>query len=114
MERRQRIKVAPHQPGFPFLKLEIPMFDGVNLRWWVDRCERMFNFYHVPEQQQGTLAAAYLNDVGHAWFQGWIGAKEGCRWAEFVEDLCERFDDRNIMDVAKEFNKLRQECSLIN
>ena len=68
-------------------------------------CERMFSFYHVSEHQRVTLVAAYLND---AWFRGWIGAKEGCQWAKFVEDLCERFDDRNMMDVVEEFNKLRQ------
>ena len=85
------------------------MFDGMNPRWWVRRCKRMFNFYHVPEHQRVTFAVAYLNDAGDAWFQGWIGAKEGCQWAEFVEDLCERFGDRNMMDMVEEFNKLRQE-----
>jgi len=31
-----------------------------------------------------------------------------------VEDLCERFGDRNIMDIVKEFNKLRQEGTVQN
>ena len=55
-----------------------------------------------------TLAAVYLNDAGNAWFQGWIRTKEGCRWAKFVEDPCERFGDQNMLDEV-EFNKLQQE-----
>ena len=35
MERTHGIQAAPHQLGFPFPKLEILMFDGVNSRWWV-------------------------------------------------------------------------------
>jgi len=48
-----------HQ-GFPLLKLDIPMFDGVSPRWWVKRCERMFQWYGIPDQQRLALAAAYL------------------------------------------------------
>ena len=109
VERPQGRRIASHPHGFPTPKLEIPMFDGTNPRWWVHRCERMFCFYGVLEQQRVTLAVTYLNDAGDAWFQGWIGTKEGCRWAEFVEGLCERFGDRNMLDVVEEFNKLRQE-----
>ena len=43
VEQRQEILVVPNQPSFPMLKLEIPMFDGINPRWWPRRCERMFN-----------------------------------------------------------------------
>ena len=54
-----------------------------------------------------TMVAAYLNDVGDAWFQGWPTVKESYQWVEFVEDLCERLGDRNMMDIIEEFNKLR-------
>ena len=49
MGRRRGTQVSPHQPGFLFPNLEIPMVDGVNPRWWVHRCERMFSFYQVPK-----------------------------------------------------------------
>jgi len=65
--------------------------------------------YNVPDQLKITLASAYLNDIGDAWFQGWIQVKEGCPWNEFANDLCERFGDGSMMDVVKEFNKLKQE-----
>jgi len=69
----------------------------------------MFTLYQVPEQQRISLAFAYLNNMGDAWFQGWIGIKEGSPWNVFADDLCERFRDRSMMDVVEEFNKLKQE-----
>ena len=109
MERSLGAPAVPNQPNFPMLKLEIPLFDNQNPRWWVRRCERMFSVYNVPKQQKVTLATTYLNNVGYAQFQRWSRGKEGCQWEEFVEDLCEHFGDWNMMDVVEEFNKLRQE-----
>ena len=74
----------------------------------------MFSLYNIQDQQKVTMAAAYLNDVGDAWFQGWSRVKEGYQWAKFLEDLCERFGDRNMMDIVEEFNKLRQEGTIQN
>ena len=39
VERRQGALAIPNQSGFPMLKMEIPLFDGQNPRWWVRRCE---------------------------------------------------------------------------
>jgi len=32
---------------------------------------------------------------------------------EFVEDFCDRFGEKNMIDVFEEFNKLKQEGSMI-
>ena len=68
--RRQGNVTGSNQIGLPMPKMEIPLFDGHNPRWWVRRCERMFSLYNVAEQQNVTLAAAYLNDTGDVWYQG--------------------------------------------
>ena len=112
VERRQRAPVVLYQTGFHALKMEIPLFDSQNPRWSVRRCERMFSIYNVAEQQKVTLVAAYLNDVRDAWFQGWRRVKESCIWPEFVEDLCERFRDRGMLDVVEEFNKFKLEGTM--
>ena len=67
----------------------------------------MFSLYQLLEQQKITLASTYLNDMENAWFQGWITMKKGSHWSVFVDDLCERFGDRSMMDVIEEFNKLK-------
>ena len=33
----------------------------------------------------------------------------GARWIDFAEELCIRFEERNMEDVIKEVNKLKQE-----
>lgn len=109
IERRLRTQANQNQPSFHAPKLEIPLFDGENPRWWVRQCERMFTLYQVPEQHMITLASAYLNDMGDAWLQGWIRVKEGSPWSVFADDLCERFGDGSMMDVIEEFNKRKQE-----
>lgn len=106
--RRVGNTTRPNPTSFPMLKIEIPSFDGHNPQWWVRRCERMFNLYNVAEQQRVLLTAAYLNDARDEWYQGWSGVKEECSWGEFVEDLCERFGERGMLDVVEEFNKLKQ------
>ena len=47
----------------PMPLLEIPLFDCLNPRWWIRRCERMFEWYEVAERQKVTMAAAYLNNA---------------------------------------------------
>jgi len=53
------------------------MFEGMNPRWWVRRCERFFQFYKVPKEQKVNLVATYLNDAVDSWFQRWIIQDEG-------------------------------------
>ena len=79
--------VFPIGPLMP--KVEIPQFDVQNSRWWVRRYDRVFSLYNVADTQKMMIAAAHLNDVGDAWYHGWIRVKGDCAWEEFVEGLCE-------------------------
>ena len=49
MGRRTGAQAHRNQPNFPVPKLDIPLFDGENPRWWIRRCERMFTLYQVQE-----------------------------------------------------------------
>ena len=75
------------------------MFEGINPKWWLRKCEQLFNWYNIPEGQRVALATTYFNDTGDAWFQGWSRVKGDCTWEEFVEKLCEPFGERSMMDV---------------
>ena len=37
-----------HHSGYPMPRMEIPTFEGVNLHWWVRKCERLFEWYNIP------------------------------------------------------------------
>lgn len=103
------MQVGQSHPHFPILKLDLPMFEGQNPRWWIRRCEKLLILYQIPEHQEITLASTYLNDVAYSWFQGWNGSQEDSSWSDFVEEFCVRFGDWNLVDVVEEFNKLKQE-----
>jgi len=51
--------------------MEIPVFEGTNPGWWIRKCERLFEWYNVPEERRVALAVAYFDDMVDAWFQGW-------------------------------------------
>jgi len=48
-ERRPGAPVNRNQPSYPVLRLEIPLFEGENPRWWTRRCERVFSLYQILE-----------------------------------------------------------------
>ena len=88
-------------------RIEILVFEGANPRWWIRKCERLFEWYNVPTERRVALAAAYFDDMVDVWFQGWTRIRENYTWGEFTEKLCERFEERSMSDTIEEFNKLR-------
>ena len=61
------------------------------------------------------MATTYLNDTADSWYQGWLQTRAvEVSWAEFAEDMCERFGENSMIDVIEEFNKLRQERSVVD
>lgn len=72
-----------HQPGFPMPWVDIPTFDGVNPRWWLRKCERMFDWYNIPEEQRVSLISAYFIEVVDAWYQGCIRRRRGVLGTDF-------------------------------
>lgn len=69
----------------------------------------MFNWYNVLKRHRVALAVAYFNDVGDARYQGRSKVRGEYRRDESAEKLCERFRDKNRMDIVEEFNKLKEE-----
>ena len=37
-----------HPPGIPRPRMEIPVFEGPNPRWWLRKSEKLFNWYNIP------------------------------------------------------------------
>ena len=43
-------------------RMEIPVFEGTNPRWWIRKCERLFEWYNVPMGRRVALATTYFDD----------------------------------------------------
>jgi len=68
MDKGREVQGNPQHSGFPMPRMEIPVFEGINPRWWLRKCERMFDWYNILEGRRVTLVAAYFNDGVDAWF----------------------------------------------
>ena len=69
MQHRDRGEQGQRQQlGFSMPRMEIPVFKGDNPRWWVRKCERMFEWYDIPEGRRVALATAYFDNVADAWY----------------------------------------------
>lgn len=52
--------------GFTVLLMEIPIFERVNPRWWIKKCERVFEWNNIPMRQR--VFATYFNKAVYTWF----------------------------------------------
>ena len=89
-------------------QMEIPVFERNNPKWWVRKCERMFDWYSILEGRRVALVAAYFDDMVDAWYQGWTRVRDNPTWEESTDKLCERLGERSMSNIIEEFNKLRQ------
>jgi len=80
-------------------QMEILAFERANPRWWLRKCERLFNWPNMPRGQSVSLAIAYFNEIMDIWFQGCLSVREDYTWEEFSEKFCERFRERSMVDT---------------
>ncbi|KAL4289531.1 hypothetical protein GQ457_14G023340 [Hibiscus cannabinus] len=93
-------------------KIELQMFDGMNPRGWIKKCQKYFTLLEIPEERKMDLATMHLEGKAETWFDGYILQKHRISWHEFAADLCHRFCDRTYADVIEEFNKLVQKSTV--
>ena len=94
------------------LKLEFPLFDGMNPRNWVKKCAKYFNLYKIPDDQKVDLASMYLQREAEIWFSSYILERRHVVWDDFTVDLYARFRGDMGREVVEEFNKLQQSRGL--
>jgi len=104
---------SPDRGLFRFLpKLEFPVFDGTNPRYWIKKCSRYFALCKIPDEQRLDVASIHLVGRAETWFASYIAAKKNVDWSEFVVDVCNRFREELGSKVVEDFHKLYQMGSL--
>ncbi|KAE8726097.1 Laccase-6 [Hibiscus syriacus] len=93
-------------------KIDLPFFDGVNPRGWIQKCLKYFSICSVSVEQRVEVATMYLTGKAEIWFDGYIMKKHHVTWHEFEADICHRFSDRSFCDIVEEFTKLTQKGSV--
>jgi hypothetical protein len=74
------------------LKMDFPVFDGSDVRVWLDKCASYFHLYGIPPDF--WVKAASLHMVGRAshWFQSYIHAAGSHTWEHFVIAVSQEFE----------------------
>ncbi|KAL5729826.1 hypothetical protein ACHQM5_002722 [Ranunculus cassubicifolius] len=89
-------------------KVDFPPFTGTNVRSWILKTRRYFQFHSVEENQKILFASLHFQGKAEAWFQS---AQQSCaqmQWEQFVSVLQARFSDEACENIIGEFNKLQQ------
>jgi len=55
-------------PSRPYIKLEVPRFDGHDPMEWIFKIFQFFEYQATPEEERITLASFYLDGPTLSWF----------------------------------------------
>jgi len=77
MEVNEENSSSPNRSLFRFLpKLEFPIFDGTNPRYWIKKCSRYFALCKIPDDQRLDVASIHFVGKAETWFASYIAAKK--------------------------------------
>ena len=51
------------------MKLEIQKFNGNDVRGWLSKIDRFFNYHKMPEEKRHIVAAFALDEKAFEWYQ---------------------------------------------
>lgn len=89
-------------------KIDFPKFDGVELRGWVLRATRYFEFNAMDDMCQSKHASTYFVGKASSWYQWYHTGKEWIPWLHFTTDVIHSFSSCEHQDPQVEFNKFKQ------
>jgi hypothetical protein len=95
-----------HQPP----RVYLPIFEGA--RSWIQKCEHYFSVYQVTDWYKVELSAMHLRGRAESWYNSFLVNRGQVSWQEWIQEIVERFEVRNVVGVVDEFNHLRQRGSL--
>lgn len=107
---RSRLDNDPNHRRSWLPKWEFPMFDGDEVRVWLDNCEAYFQLYQIPEEFRVNAASLHLRGIGTRLFGilwGFLG------WFQFKMTILNEFDLSTHSDKILELLTLKQTGSVL-
>ncbi|PUZ77488.1 hypothetical protein GQ55_1G375700 [Panicum hallii var. hallii] len=104
-QHEPRHDYLPRAPTVP--KLEIPKFDGDNLRLWRDRCEMFFEVYSVGDNLKTRFAALNFKGVAASWLQTVERRGRVLDWDVLCQAVFDRFDRDQYQLQLRQLDALR-------
>ncbi|OIT00380.1 hypothetical protein A4A49_07299 [Nicotiana attenuata] len=95
-------------PKIPKAKIIFSEFDGNNPRGWLQKCEKFFEIYSIPESNKLEYASVHMKDAVDVWFDSYLAHNRGnITWSMFCFEVCRRFGNVRPLDIVDEFNKIK-------
>lgn len=98
----------------PKPKIKLNMFNGINARYWVRKCNRYFGYYNTIDRDKDQVAALYFDEKVEKWFNNYLVGKPYVTWEELSRALLAKYDKLDDGHIIGVFNKLRQTWSLVH
>ncbi|OIT20411.1 hypothetical protein A4A49_38895 [Nicotiana attenuata] len=77
----------PQAVQTPTLKWELPYFEGHEPKVWIQKCERYFNLYKIPDNLKVEAATLYLNGLADTWYDSLVLSRG------LVDEFLGKFED---------------------
>ncbi|XP_061342052.1 uncharacterized protein LOC133288340 [Gastrolobium bilobum] len=94
------------------IRLEIPMFSGVDPNNWIFRTELFFVLQQIPEESKVPIAGLRMEGMASAWYQWMFSSGMLRSWGELSRSLRERFGASTYTNLKGVLSKLTQSGSL--
>ncbi|XP_057780136.1 uncharacterized protein LOC130998745 [Salvia miltiorrhiza] len=98
----------------PFVRLDVPRFDGTDPYSWIFKIEEYFGYHNTPDAQRLQIVSFHLDGKASTWFQ-WLKSQHMLSsWSDFLNRVKSRFGDSQFDDPEGTLAKLSQQCSVAN
>nr|GMC89167.1 Transposon Ty3-G Gag-Pol polyprotein [Ipomoea batatas] len=92
----------------PFLRIDLPKFDGKDPHAWIFQSQEFFEYHNVPPNQRLSRFAFMVHGEASEWFR-WRKSNSLLRsWDDFLEQVKLRFDPLYFEDFTGRLSKLQQ------
>ncbi|XP_061369967.1 uncharacterized protein LOC133312735 [Gastrolobium bilobum] len=101
-----------HRSLLKGVRMEIPIFNGLDPNNWIFKTELFFTLQMIPEETKVSLAGLKMEGMAASWFQWTFNTGKARRWSEFAYALRQRFGMSGFTNLKGALSKLTQSSSL--
>jgi hypothetical protein len=92
--------------------MDFLIFDGPDVRVWLDKCASYFQLYGIPPDFCVKDASLHMIGCASHWFQSYIHSAGSHTWEHFVVVVSQEFEVNTHRIKTMALLNLRQACSV--
>ncbi|KAK6136938.1 hypothetical protein DH2020_029316 [Rehmannia glutinosa] len=95
-------------------KFEFTKFNGDNPRLWLRRCNKYFFYNALSDFEKIVVAGMNMEATADHWYLEYVEGRENMPWERFSTMVLDRFLNVDGNHLVGQFNKLKQEGTLLD